>query len=46
MDDLFGQLVEAGVGEVFMEHIDVKRYIRERMDQVSPTRRERLGRST
>ncbi|MFF5978855.1 radical SAM protein [Streptomyces olindensis] len=34
LDDLFGQLVEAGVGEVFMEHINLKRYIRERMDQV------------
>lgn len=34
LDDLFGQLVEAGVSEVFMEHINLKRYIRERMDQV------------
>ncbi|MDX3524214.1 SPL family radical SAM protein [Streptomyces scabiei] len=34
LDDQFGQLVEAGVGEVFMEHINLKRYIRERMDQV------------
>ncbi|WP_328563772.1 hypothetical protein [Streptomyces coelicoflavus] len=34
LDDLFGQLVDAGVGEVFMEHINLKRYIRERMDQV------------
>ncbi|MFE2644193.1 hypothetical protein ACFXDO_16665 [Streptomyces nigra] len=34
LDDLFGQLVEAGVGEVLMEHINFKRYIRERMDQV------------
>lgn len=34
LDDLFGRLVEAGVGEVFMEHINLKRYIRERLDQV------------
>ncbi|KDN79497.1 radical SAM protein [Streptomyces olindensis] len=34
LDDLFGQLLEAGVREVFMEHINLKRYIRERMDQV------------
>jgi DNA repair photolyase len=34
LDHLFGQLVEAGVTEVFMEHINLKRYIRERMDQV------------
>ncbi|WP_234382495.1 radical SAM family protein [Streptomyces dysideae] len=34
LDHLFGQLVEAGIGEVFMEHINLKRYIRERMDQV------------
>jgi DNA repair photolyase len=34
LDELFGQLVEAGIGEVFMEHINLKRYIRERMDQV------------
>ncbi|MEU0089876.1 radical SAM protein [Kribbella sp. NPDC006257] len=34
LDDLFGQFVEAGVTEVFMEHINLKRYIRERMDQV------------
>jgi len=34
LDDLFGRLVDAGVGEVFMEHINLKRYIRERMDQV------------
>ncbi|PPS70209.1 MULTISPECIES: SPL family radical SAM protein [Streptomyces] len=34
LDDLFGQLVEAGIGEVFMEHINLERYIRERMDQV------------
>ncbi|MEH0630461.1 radical SAM protein [Streptomyces stelliscabiei] len=34
LDDLFGRLVEAGIGEVFMEHINLKRYIRERMDQV------------
>ncbi|MEV3972887.1 hypothetical protein AB0K68_32910 [Streptomyces sp. NPDC050698] len=32
LDDLFGRLVEAGVGEVFMEHINLKRYIRERLD--------------
>lgn len=34
LGDLFGRLVDAGVGEVFMEHINLKRYIRERMDQV------------
>lgn len=34
LDHLFGQLVEAGITEVFMEHINLKRYIRERMDQV------------
>lgn len=34
LDDLFGRLVDAGVSEVFMEHINLKRYIRERMDQV------------
>jgi DNA repair photolyase len=34
LDHLFGQLAEAGITEVFMEHINLKRYIRERMDQV------------
>ncbi|WP_328976240.1 hypothetical protein [Streptomyces canus] len=34
LDHLLGQLVGAGVTEVFMEHINLKRYIRERMDQV------------
>jgi DNA repair photolyase len=34
LDHLFGQLAGAGVTEVFMEHINLKRYIRERMDQV------------
>lgn len=34
LDDLFGRLVEAGVSEVFVEHINLKRYIRERMEQV------------
>ena len=34
LDDLFGRLVDAGVSEVFMEHINLKRYIRERMEQV------------
>lgn len=34
LDDLFGRFVDAGVTEVFMEHINLKRYIRERMDQV------------
>jgi DNA repair photolyase len=34
LDDLFGRLVDAGVTEVFMEHINLKRYIRERMEQV------------
>ncbi|MFI6578401.1 SPL family radical SAM protein [Nocardiopsis sp. NPDC050513] len=34
LDDLFGRLADAGVNEVFMEHINLKRYIRERMDQV------------
>ncbi|WP_326732758.1 radical SAM protein [Streptomyces phaeochromogenes] len=34
LDHLFGQLVETGITEVFMEHINLKRYIRERMDQV------------
>jgi len=34
LDHLFGQLVEAGITEVFMEHINLKRYIRERMDEV------------
>ncbi len=34
LDHLFGQFVEAGVTEVFMEHINLKRYIRDRMDQV------------
>ncbi|MBR8640463.1 radical SAM protein [Streptomyces tuirus] len=34
LDHLFGQLVETGVREVYMEHINLKRYIRERMDAV------------
>lgn len=34
LDDLFGQLVDAGATEVFMEHINLKRYIRERMNEV------------
>jgi DNA repair photolyase len=34
LDHLFGQFVEAGITEVFMEHINLKQYIRERMDQV------------
>jgi DNA repair photolyase len=34
LDDLFGRLAAAGVSEVFMEHINLRRYIRERMDQV------------
>ncbi|MDF3143635.1 MULTISPECIES: radical SAM protein [unclassified Streptomyces] len=34
LDHLFGQLADAGITEVFMEHINLKRYIRERMDQV------------
>ncbi len=34
LDDLFGRLVDAGVSEVFMEHINLKRYIRERLDRV------------
>ncbi|MEU0203497.1 MULTISPECIES: hypothetical protein [unclassified Streptomyces] len=34
LDALFGRLVDAGVSEVFMEHINLRRYIRERMDQV------------
>jgi DNA repair photolyase len=34
LDDLFGRLADTGVTEVFMEHINLKRYIRDRMDQV------------
>ncbi|TDD48202.1 radical SAM protein [Kribbella antibiotica] len=34
LDHLFAQFVDVGVTEVFMEHINLKRYIRERMDQV------------
>jgi DNA repair photolyase len=34
LDALFGQLVGAGVREVYLEHINLKRYIRERMDPV------------
>lgn len=34
LDDLFGQLADAGITEVFMEHINLKRYIRERMNTV------------
>ncbi|MGW2288177.1 hypothetical protein [Streptomyces phaeochromogenes] len=34
LDHLFGQLVETGITEVFVEHINLKRYIHERMDQV------------
>lgn len=30
LDHLFGQLADAGVTEVFMEHVNLKRYIRER----------------
>lgn len=34
LDDLFGKLADAGITEVFMEHINLKRYIRERMNTV------------
>lgn len=34
LDDLFGRLVDAGVREVYIEHINLKRYIRERMDPI------------
>ena len=34
LDDLFGKLAAAGVSEVFIEHINLKRYIRERMNTV------------
>lgn len=34
LDDLLGRLAEAGVCEVYMEHINLKRYIRERMNPV------------
>ena len=34
LDRLFRRLAEAGVREVYMEHINLKRYIRERMDVV------------
>lgn len=34
LDALFGRLVEAGVHEIYMEHINLKRYIRERMTPV------------
>ncbi|MDJ0460755.1 hypothetical protein [Streptomyces sp. H27-C3] len=34
LDQLFGRLVDAGITEVFMEYINLKRYIRERMNQV------------
>ncbi|WHT23281.1 radical SAM protein [Crossiella sp. CA-258035] len=35
LDELFGQLVEAGVTEVFVEHINLKRYVLERLDPPS-----------
>jgi hypothetical protein len=34
LDTLLGQLAETGVREVYMEHINLKRYIRERMNPV------------
>lgn len=34
LDHLFSRFADAGVTEVFMEHINLKRYIRERMDHV------------
>lgn len=34
LDQLFRKLAETGVREVYMEHINLKRYIRERMDVV------------
>ncbi|MEQ4724632.1 hypothetical protein [Nonomuraea sp. B19D2] len=34
LDHLFSRFADVGVTEVFMEHINLKRYIRERMDQV------------
>lgn len=34
LDELLGRIAETGVREVFMEHINLKRYIRERMDAV------------
>ena len=34
LDQLLKRLAETGVGEVYMEHINLKRYIRERMDVV------------
>ncbi|MCO1574227.1 radical SAM protein [Crossiella sp. SN42] len=37
LDVLFGQLVEAGVTEVFVAHINLKRYVLERMNQVLAT---------
>ena len=32
LDTLFGQLAQTGVRQVYMEHINLKRYIRERMN--------------
>jgi DNA repair photolyase len=34
LDTLLGRIAEAGVPEVFIEHINLKRYIRDRMSQV------------
>ena len=34
LDPLFGRLVDAGVREVYVEHINLKQYIRERMNLV------------
>jgi DNA repair photolyase len=34
LDSLLGQLAAAGVREIYMEHINLKRYIRERMNPV------------
>ena len=34
LDQLFGRLTDAGVREVYMEHINLKQYIRERMSPI------------
>src|SRR5207244_3911690 len=34
LDDLFSQLADAGVTNVFVEHINLKAYIRQRLDPV------------
>lgn len=42
LDHLSGGLIEVGVREVYMEHINLKRCIRERMDEVLAGEREEV----